>query len=729
LKISSTEEPSTELLSHFLQSAFLPTDRRRFRSTLLFLALIVLIAITSAPGAAQATEMNCPPPTRVENVKETIHGVVVSDPYRWLEDQNSPETRAWIDAQNACTQNLLKTLPGDAAISKRLAELIKVDTINLPVARAGRYFYSKRAAGQDLFVLYMRRGTAGTEEALVDPASLSSDHTTSVNFEGYSEDGKLIAYGIRKGGEDEISIHLIDTETRKEVPDSLPRARYLSGAAFKSDKTGFYYSKLTDAGPRAYYHAMGTNSEQDKEIFGGGYGPDKILSVDVSENGRYLLLMVFYGSACERSEVYLQDLAHSGPITPIVKTINSCFQGEIAGDTLYLETNWKAPNWRLLAVPLNNPAQENWKEVIPESDSRLEDFRLAGGKIIAQYSHNASSELKVFEADGKPAGEIPLPALGDVSGINGRWRNSQAFLSFQSFAIPATVYRYDIPRHTVSLWSKPDVPIDASKFEVKQVWCESRDKTPVPMFLFYKKGLKLDGSNPTLMTAYGGFDSSETPAFRDDAVVWAEHGGVFAMPNLRGGGEFGEAWHHAGMLEKKQNVFDDFVAAAEWLIANHYTSPQRLAITGRSNGGLLMGAAMTQRPDLFGAIVCGYPLLDMVRYQKFLVARFWVAEYGSSDDPDQFPFLYAYSPYHHVMKGAKYPAVLFLTGDSDTRVAPLHARKMAAEMQAAQGGDKPILLMYDTKLGHSEGRPVGKIIEEDTDVLQFLFAQVGVANF
>ncbi|HXN18404.1 MAG TPA: prolyl oligopeptidase family serine peptidase [Candidatus Binatus sp.] len=728
MKIGSTEESSTEWPSYFLQSEFFPKGQRRFRSALL-LTLIACIAVTAAPVTVYATEMKCPPPTRVSDVQETIHGVVVSDPYRWLEDQNSPETRAWIDAQNACTQNLLKTLPGDAAISKRLAELIKVDTILLPVERGGRYFYSKRTAGQDLFVLYMHRGAARTEEVLLDPASLSADHTTSVNFEGFSEDGKLVAYGVRKGGEDEVSIHLIDTDTLREIPDSLPRARYLSGVAFNSDKTGVYYSKLTDAGPRAYYHAMGTNSEQDQEIFGEGYGPDKILSVDVSENGRYLLLMVFYGSACEKSEVYFQDLAHSGPITPIVKTINSCFQGEIAGDTLYLETNWKAPNWRLLAVPLGNPAHENWKEVIPESESRLEDFRLAGGKIIAQYSHNASSELNVFETDGKPAGGVALPALGDVSGIAGRWRNSEVFLSFQSFAIPATIYRYDIPLHTLAVWAKPAVPVDPKEFEVKQVWYRSKDKTRVPMFLFYKKGRKLDGSSPTLMTAYGGFDSSETPAFRDDAIVWAEHGGVFAMPNLRGGGEFGEAWHRAGMLEKKQNVFDDFFAAAEWLIANHYSSPQRLAITGRSNGGLLMGAAMTQRPDLFAAIVCGYPLLDMVRYQKFLVARFWVPEYGSSDDPNQFPFLYAYSPYHHVVKGTKYPAVLFLTGDSDTRVAPLHARKMAAEMQAAQGGHKPILLMYDTKLGHSEGRPVSKIIEEDTDVLQFLFAQVGVSNF
>ncbi|HXN73519.1 MAG TPA: prolyl oligopeptidase family serine peptidase [Candidatus Acidoferrales bacterium] len=702
--------------------------RPRVQIAYLLLLALACLAASAVPTMAQDNNVKCPPPTRVEDANEIIHGVAVSDPYRWLEDQNSRETRAWIDAQNACTQSLLKTLPGSEAIAKRLGELIKVDTIRLPIERGGRYFYSKRAAGQDLFVLYMRRGT-GPEEVLMDPASLSSDHTTSVNFDGISDDGKLVAYGVRKGGEDEVAVHFIDTDTHKEIADSLPRARYLSGTSFKIDKSGFYYSKLTEAGPRAYYHAMGTSAEKDAMIFGDGYGPDKLISANVSENGRYLLLTAIYGSACEKSEIYFQDLAKGGPITPVVKTIGSCFQGEIAGDTLYLQTNWKAPKWRVLSVPLANPAQENWKETIPENQSRLESFRLVGGKLIAQYSHNAVSELKVFEADGKAAGEISLPALGDVNGIAGRWQNPEAFLSFQSFAIPSTIYRFDVVQRSLTVWAKPAVPVDTSQFEVKQIWYESKDKTRVPMFLFYKKGLKLDGSNPVLMTAYGGFDVSETPAFRDDAIVWAEHGGVFALPNLRGGGEFGEDWHHAGMLEKKQNVFDDFFAAAEWLIANHYTRPERLAIIGRSNGGLLMGAAMTQRPDLFGAIVCGYPLLDMVRYQKFLVARFWVTEYGSSDNPQQFPFIFAYSPYHHVIKGTKYPAVLFLTGDSDTRVAPLHARKMTAEMQAAQAGDKPILLMYDTKLGHSEGRPVSKIIEEDTDVLQFLFAEVGAKNF
>jgi prolyl oligopeptidase len=716
-RAGATPGYSCSALPHF------STNLMRF-----FLPVFFLIASVSTVNAQDA-KAKCPPVARIDDVTETLHGTVVHDPYRWLEDQNSPEARAWIDAENACTQAALSKLPGQDAIAKRLGELIKVDTIGLPSERGGRYFYAKRAANQDLYVLYMRRGAKGAEEALVDPATLSADHTTSVSFEGISDDGKLVAYGVRKGGEDEVSLHFLDSDTHKELADVLPRARYISGPQFKKDKGGFYYSRLDDAGPRAYYHAMGTDPAADTKIFGDGYAPDKILAVDISEDGRYLLFVIYYGSACDRSEVYFQDLKNGGPIVPVVNTVDGCFQGGIADDVLYLQTNWKAPKWRVISVPLATPAQEHWKEIIPEGASRMESFRLAGGKLVAQYSHNAASELKIFQPDGAAAGAIELPQLGSVAGITGRWKLGEAFFSFQSFAIPATVYRYDLGTKTLETWAKPAAPIEANAFEVKQVWYESKDKTRVPMFLFYKKGLKLDGTNPALITAYGGFDVSETPAFRDDAVLWAEHGGVFALPALRGGGEFGEQWHRAGMLEKKQNVFDDFFGAAEWLIANHYTRADKLAITGRSNGGLLMGAAMTQRPELFGAIVCGYPLLDMVRYQKFLVARFWVPEYGSSDDASQFPFLYAYSPYHHVVKGRKYPAVLFLTGDSDTRVAPLHARKMAAEMQAAQGGDKPILLLYDTKLGHSEGRPVSKIIEEDTQVLGFLMWQVGMGGF
>ncbi len=679
-------------------------------------------------SGGNAAKAKCPPAARVDDVKETIQGTVVSDPYRWLENQDSPETRAWISAENACTDAVLDKLPGKSPVAKRLGELLKVDTTSIPIERGGRYFYSKRAAGVDLYVLYMRKGLNGAEEVLIDPATLSADHTTSVNFEGFSDDGKIVAYGVRKGGEDEVSIHLFDTDTLKDMTDVLPRDRYLSGASFKKDNSGFYYSLSRDDGPRVFFHTIGTAATDDRKIFGDGYGPDKLIDVSVSENGKYLVLTVFYGSACEKSEVYLQDLETNGPIVTVVNSITACFQGWTAGDTIYLQTNWNAPNWRVMAAPAAKPTQENWKELIPEAESRLEAAQTVGGKIVAAYAHNATSQLKVFQADGKPDGGIELPALGSVGGISGRWKSDEVFLSFQSFAIPSTVYRFEMPKRALAVWAKPAVPVDASAFDVKQVWYESKDKTKIPMFLFYKKGLKLDGSNPVLMTAYGGFDVSETPAFRTDAVIWAENGGIFALPNLRGGGEFGESWHRAGMLDKKQNVFDDFFAAGDYLVANHYTTPQKFAITGRSNGGLLMGAAMTQRPDLYAAIVCGYPLLDMIRYQKFLVARYWVPEYGSSENAAEFPALYAYSPYHHVVKGTKYPAVLFLTGDSDTRVAPLHARKMTALMQAAQGGDKPILLLYDTKLGHSEGRPVSKIIEEDSDVLSFLFWQVGV-NF
>jgi prolyl oligopeptidase len=696
-----------------------------FRAALPF-AIFLLTASVNVTTTKAQDAGKCPPVARVDNVTETLHGVAVSDPYRWLEDQNSPETRAWITAENTCTNAVLDTLPAKAPVAKRLGELLKVDVTSIPGEHGGRYFYSKRAAGVDLYVLYMRKGLIGAEQVLVDPAGLSADHTTSVNFEGISDDGKVVAYGVRKGGEDEVAIHLLNTDTLKDLGDVLPRNRYLTGASFNKDASGFYYTVATDAGPRAYYHAIGSDPTQDKKIFGDGYGSDKLLSANVSENGKYLTLEVIYGSACEKAEIYVQNLETNGPITPVVNDITACFQSWVGGDTLYLQTNWKAPNWRVIAVPAATPAKENWKEVIPEGAARLEGTQGAGGTIVAVYSHDAASEVKIFQADGKADGVIELPALGSVTGIGSRWASEEIFVGFQSFAIPNTVYRSEIAKRQLAVWAKPAVPVDANAFEVKQVWYESKDKTKIPMFLFYKKGMQLNGANPVLMTAYGGFDVSETPAFRTDAVIWAEHGGIFALPNLRGGGEYGEAWHKAGMLGKKQNVFDDFFGAAEYLIANKYTNSSKMAITGRSNGGLLMGAAMTQRPDLYAAIVCGYPLLDMVRYDKFLVAKYWVPEYGTADNAAQFPALYAYSPYHHVVKGTKYPAVLFLTGDSDTRVSPLHARKMTALMQASQGGDKPILLLYDTKLGHSEGRPVSKIIEEDSDVLGFFFWQVGV---
>src|SRR5580704_1662182 len=708
---------------------FLRTPRlarfRVSRATSIFGMAAIFFALTSVPTMkAQDASSKCPPVARIDDTKETIHGTVIADPYRWLEDQNSPETRAWIEAENKCTDAFLSQIQGRGGIEKRLGELLRVDVIGVPVERGGIYFYSKRKATQDLTVLYMRRGLDGPEEVLVDPASLSADHTTSVNFHGISEDGKLVAYGIRKGGEDEVTVHIINTDTHQELSDILPRNR-IDSLRFNKEKTGFYYSTLEHSGPHAFYHALGTSADHDEKIFERGLGPDKGLGLNMSEDRRYLTITVGYGASCDRSEIYIQDLKNRGPIKTVVNTLNACFLEQVAGDTIYMLTNYKAPNWRIISAPVEHPTEENWKEVVPESTVRLESFQLIGGKIVATYARNATSEMKAFGPDGKPAGEIPLPQLGTVGQFEGNWTSNEGFLSFQSFAVPSTIYRYDSAKGTLTVWAKPSTPVDPDAFETKQIWYESKDKTRIPMFLFYKKGMTPDGARPTLLTAYGGFDISLTPTFSPDAIVWVERGGVYAVPNLRGGGEFGASWHKAGMFEKKQNVFDDFFAAAEWLEHNGYTRPDKLAIEGRSNGGLLMGAAMTQRPDLFGAILCGYPLLDMVRYQQFLIARLWIAEYGSAEDARQFPYIYAYSPYHHVVPGTKYPAILFLTGDSDTRVAPLHARKMTARMQAAQGGDKPVLLLYDTKLGHSEGRPVAKIIQEDTQILSFLLTQLG----
>lgn len=684
------------------------------------LCMLAVLSLYILPLFAQ---QSAPPPSRRNDVVDVMHGVSIHDPYRWLEDQNSPQTRAWINTQNTYSRSILGKLAGRGQISRRLGELMKVDSIQVPMERNGRYFFLRRRADQDLFVIYTRQGASGKDEVLVDPHPMSADHSVSVDIRGVTPDGSLLAYGIRRGGADETEIHLLDVSTRKQLPDVLPAARYFN-LSFLPDKNGFYYSMMGKDAPHVRFHKLGTAAAHDVEVFGKSYGPSNIILAQVTEDGRYLLLHVLYGAAADKTEVFVRDLAHQGPISPVIQGINARFFASPGGNHLYVWTNWKAENGRVLDIDLVRPEQEHWREVVPQAADVIDDFDAAGGKLLVKYLHDVGSRIRVFQPDGKPAGEITFPTLGTVSRMSGHWRGREAFFDFSSFHVPPTIYRYDLAAASKSEWARENVPVDSSKFDLKQVWYRSKDGTRVPMFLLSQKGLKLDGSNPVLMTAYGGFDISMAPRFSPEAVVWVEHGGVFALPNLRGGGEFGEQWHHAGMREKKQNVFDDFFAAAEWLIQNHYTNPSRLAIEGRSNGGLLMGAAMTQRPDLYRAIICGYPLLDMLRYQKFLVARFWIPEYGSADDAEQFRYIYAYSPYQHVEKGRKYPAVLFETGDSDTRVAPLHARKMTALMQWANASGYPVLLHYDTTEGHSEGRPVGKQIDDDTDELSFLFWQL-----
>jgi prolyl oligopeptidase len=685
--------------------------------------------LAAAAAIIFAAPAGGPPETRKNDVRETLHGVEISDPYRWLEDQDSPETRSWIDRQNAYTKQLLDGLPGREPLEKRLEELLKIDISGTPSERQGRYFFSRRRADRDLPILYVRRGLTGRDEVLVDPHPLSPDHSTSVSFLDISQDGRIVAYGVRQGGEDEVEVKLLEVQGRKALPDALPRARYF-GVSMTRDKSAIYYARQTKEGPRVFRHEMGTEAARDAKLFGDGYGPEKIVSADLSDDGRYLVLVVSHGSAARKTEVYFQDLFGGGPITTVVNDLDARFVPIVAGDRMLLQTNWEAPNGRILAVDLKSPARENWKEIVKEEKFAIKDSSAAGDRLFVSYLENVVPKVWIFDAAGKRTGEIAFPSIGAVGTPSGDWGKREAFFSYQSYAVSSTIYRYDVQTGERSIWARQQVPIESDRYEVEQVRYPSRDGTRVPMFLVYRKGLKRDGSNPTLLTGYGGFTVSQTPAFSARAALWAERGGVFAVANLRGGGEFGEEWHKAGMLEKKQNVFDDFIAAGEWLIAQRYTSREKLAIAGGSNGGLLVGAALTQRPDLFSAVVCSYPLLDMVRYHKFLVAGYWIPEYGSADDPSQFEYLYRYSPYHRVKPAAAYPAVLFITGDADTRVAPFHARKMTALLQADRSdlAEKPVLLYYDTKAGHSRGinTPVGKQIEDLRTEMMFLFWQLGM---
>ena len=496
------------------------------------LALVWLIAI---PFAAQ---IPAPPPTRRSDVVDVMHGVSIHDPYRWLEDQSSPETRSWINAQNTYSRAVLDKLPDRDAIARRLGELMKVDSIQVPMERNGRYFFRRRRADQDLYVIYMRQGASGKDEVLVDPHPMSADHSVSVDIHGVTPDGSLMAYGVRRGGADETEIHLLDVNTRKPLSDVLPPARYFE-VSFLPDKSGFYYSLMGKNAPHVRFHKLGTGAAQDVEVFGKNYGPTNIILARVTEDGRYLIIHVLYGAAADKTEVFYQDLAHKGPIRPVIQGINARFFAAPGGDHLYVWTNWKAENGRVLDIDLLHPAQEQWREVVPQTADVIDDFDASGGKLLVKYLHDVSSQISVFRPDGKPAGEISFPTLGTVSSISGHWQGREAFFDFSSFHVPPTIFRYDLSSGSQSEWARENVPVESSNFELKQVWYHSKDGTRVPMFLLSKKGLKLDGSNPVLMTAYGGFDISMTPRFSPEAVVWVEHGGVFALPNLRGGSEFG----------------------------------------------------------------------------------------------------------------------------------------------------------------------------------------------
>jgi prolyl oligopeptidase len=671
-------------------------------------------------------------------VEENRYGTKIVDNYRWLEDGTSPETQKWVAEEMAYTRAVLDPLAGRDLIHKRLTELLGIGSIGVPRIAGRYYFYTRREGLQNQSILYAREDVDGKDRVLLDVNLLAADGTVALDWFEPSERGKYVAYGTSASGSEISTLHIVETKTGNLLPDTIERTRAAS-IAWTLDNSGFYYTRYPKKGDvpegqerynrHVFYHLLGTDPETDPPIFGEGRDAEDWPSVSLDNDGRMLLITVSQGWT--KTELFLMDLKKGTPPTRITTGKNFLYSGSVYNGRVYIVTNEDAPRYRLFMAEAGDYERDDWKEIIPQTGGVLKNASMWGGKIFAQYELNATSQLKVFDLGGTMLSDLALPAIGTVFGSNGRWDRDEVFYGFQSFTFAPSIYRYDLESRSTSLWAKVDAPsIDPAAYEVEQEWYHSKDGTRVPMFVVHKKGLKKDGHNPTLLTGYGGFNISVTPAFDRAAYLWMEHGGVYAVANLRGGAEFGEDWHRAGMLDKKQNVFDDMIAAAEYLISEKYTDADHLAVQGRSNGGLLMGAMITQRPDLFRAVVCSVPLLDMLRYQDFQIGKLWVPEYGSAENAQQFKWIYAYSPYHHVKAGAEYPAVLFMTADSDSRVDPMHARKMAALMQAEakNGGSRvrPILLRIEGKAGHGAGKPVAKQIEEGTDVYSFLFWQLGV---
>ena len=721
----------------------------------------VVASLMATTTSVVAPAQGAPPATRVEVVSETLHGVKVDDPYRWLEKADESEVKAWTDKQNAHMRQVLDAVPGRKWIEQRLWQTHEIGSLGVPSVKGPvnqparrRYFYTRRTGKQNQPVLYVRQGVEGPDRALVDVNQLAADGTRSLDWWFPSEDGRLVAYGVSANGDEESVLHVRDVRTGKDLPDTISRTRAAS-VAWRPDGKGFYYTRYPLPGTvppgdekyhrHVYFHRLGSDPAQDPKIFGQGRDLKDWPSVVLSPNGRWLGIEVSQGWA--KSEVFLIDtrakVTAGAPAAVAVMTGRESLYNlaDVLDDRLYLVTNEGAPRYRVFSVDVARPTREDWKEIIPQSEETLEGISVLGGRtrttsgatsgtpggtLAALYLKDASSRVRLFDRDGKPLGELPLPTLGTAVGLSGQHRGSELFFGFSSYLVPTQVFRHDLNQGERALWQKLPSPIDPGAFEVQQVRYKSRDGTSVPMFLVHKKGLQRDGKNPTLLYGYGGFNISLTPGFAAMMAPFIEQGGVYAVANLRGGAEYGEDWHQAGMLGRKQNVFDDFIAAAEYLVREKITSPARLAISGRSNGGLLTTAAITQRPDLFQAVISGVPLTDMIRYHRFRIAKLWIPEYGSSEDPAAFKWLHAYSPYHRVKDGADYPATLIFTAESDTRVDAMHARKMAARLQAASKGKRPILLRLESQAGHGAGKPLGKIIAQYTDELAFLFGQLGI---
>src|SRR6185312_3383169 len=718
----------------------------RFSGSLIAIALLSLLSLQLLPaGSAQnlrsADKTIKPmtyPPARKSNQVDDYHGTKVADPYRWLEDLDSAETKAWVEAENKLTFDYLNEIPQRAKIRERLTKLWNYERYGTPFKEGGRYFFSLNSGLQNQSVFYSVNSLTEEPKLLLDPNTLSADGTVALSGLSPSYDGKLMAYSLSASGSDWQEWKVRDVETGKDLSDDLKWVKF-SGASWSADNKGFYYSRYdepkddalkgTNYFQKVYYHRLGAPQSEDTLIYERPDQKEWLLSGAATVDGSYLIITVNEGTDV-KTRLYYKDLAvKDAPVIKLLDDFDAAYNLiDNDGPIFWIQTDLNAPRGKVIAIDTRKPERANWKVIVPEAAETLQGVGFVNNMFVANYLKDAHTQVKIYDKDGKFVREVEFPGLGAAGGFGGRANDKETFYSYTSFTTPTTVYRYDMVTGKSSVFRQPKVDFNPADYETKQVFYKSKDGTRVPMFITYKKGLKLDGNNPTYLYGYGGFDVSLTPVFSVGDLVWMEMGGIYAQPNLRGGGEYGEEWHIAGMKAKKQNVFDDFIAAAEYLIANKYTSTPKLAIGGDSNGGLLIGAMLTQRPDLFGAALPGVGVMDMLRFQKFTIGWAWVSDYGSSENAEDFKIQYAYSPLHNVKEGKSYPSTMVTTADHDDRVWPGHSFKFAAMLQAAQAGPAPVLIRIETKAGHGAGKPTTKIIEELADKWGFLVRTLGMSS-
>jgi prolyl oligopeptidase len=659
----------------------------------------------------------------------------VADPYRWLENLDSEETKAWVEAQNKLTFGYLDEIPARAQIKRRLTKLWNYERYDVPLKEGSRYFYWKNEGLQNQSVLYTLTSLSGEPKVLLDPNTLSLDGTIAVSGLAFTDDGRLMAYGLSASGSDWQEWKVRDVETGKDLADTLKWVKF-SNASWTHDGKGFFYSRYDEPTEgtslsginyfqKLYFHLVGTEQARDVLVYDRPDQKEWGFEGRVTEDGHYLIVSIWQGTDA-KNRLYYKDLeAKDAPVVKLLDDFDAAYNfiGN-DGPLFWFRTDLDASRGKIISIDTRRPERKNWKAVVPEAAETLESVGFVNDMFVASYLKDAHSQVKIFRTDGQLVREVALPGIGEVSGFTGKRKDKETFYSFTSFTTPTTIYRYDMTTGRSAVFRQPKVDFNPNDYETKQVFYKSKDGTRVPMFITHRKGLRLDGNNPTYLYGYGGFDVSMTPSFSVAHLVWMEMGGVYAMANLRGGNEYGEEWHKAGMKLKKQNVFNDFIAAAEWLIANKYTSTPKLAVGGASNGGLLVGAVLTQRPRLFGAAVPEVGVMDMLRFQKFTIGWAWVSDYGSSDNAEEFKALYAYSPLHNLKPGTVYPPTLITTADHDDRVWPGHSFKFAATMQAAQAGPAPILIRIETKAGHGAGKPTSKLIDEISDIWGFLVREL-----